>query len=402
VCSVQRQASGEAFWPRPRPCALHAARCTAFAAVVCLPLLAGCRPPAEAPLRSGRVDLAVLMRAHPAWTQVQALEAKIRRLKTAAPDYPPMTVPSPIRFDVPLPAARAVGATEREEIRALIRQRVDRDYQALVGQLDTEVERYEAVQRANALARAEEAIAAREEEFRARYDALAHRYAGPLGQLILHLVALTPGPGERAFYPRETREQRDAERARLVQEIQQLSSRRDAELRALQAAHRLEKEDLRAAALAEARAAAHRYRADRLAQLRESRDRQQVRLEQDLERALAAAQQSPDLPIPAADSVLERLQDVAQIVARTNADGRLAAERAAAANQAALRQLENQREQLLRMIRDATRAVALAVAAEHRLSIDFDGARADPALTRRLEALIRSRWHTSSVAERPS
>jgi hypothetical protein len=213
-----------------------------------------------------------------------------------------------------------------------------------------------------------------------------------MGQLILKLVALSPGPGELAFYPPEALQQREAERARVAQELAELRARRDAELRALQAVYEREKQDLRAAALVEAHAAARRFRAERLAQLRDSRDRQQVRLEQDLERALAAAQQAPELPIPPAESVHERLLDVAQLVTRTNADARLAAERAAAANQAALRQLATQREQWVGMIREATRAASLAIASKERLAIDFDGNGADPALTRQMEELLRRQW----------
>jgi hypothetical protein len=380
-----------------------AGRASRFILTACWLVVAGCRPPAQAPLRGGgRVDLAVLMRAHPAWVQVEALDAKIRRLSSTVPITLPMTMPPPIRFDIPLPASGSVGQAEREEIRSLIRQRVEQDYLALVRQLDREVQRYEAVQKANALARAEATIAARDAEFRSRYDALAQRYAAPLGQLILRMVALTPGPGELAFYPPEALQERAAERARVMQQLAELQARRDAELRALQAAYQREKADLRAAALAEAAAASRRYRAERLAQLQDSRDRQQVRLEQDLERALAAAQQAPDLPIPPADSVQERRLDVAQLVAQTNADARLAAERAAAANQAALRQLAAEREQLTAMIREATRALALAVASEQRLAIRFDGAGADPALTRRMEALIRQHWHATPAQGPPS
>lgn len=380
-----------------------AGRASRFLLTACVIVVAGCRPPAQAPLRGGgRVDLAVLMRAHPAWVQVEALDAKIRRLSSTVPITLPMTMPPPIRFDIPLPASGSVGQAEREEIRALIRQRVEQDYLALVRQLDREVQRYEAVQKANALARAEATIAERDAEFRSRYDALAQRYAAPLGQLILRVVALTPGPGELAFYPPEALQARAAERARVMQQLAELQARRDAELRALQAAYQREKADLRAAALAEAAAAARRYRAERLAQLQDSRDRQQARLEQDLERALAAAQQAPELPIPPADSVQERRLDVAQLVAQTNADARLAAERAAATNQAALRQLAAEREQLTAMIREATRALALAVASEQRLAIRFDGAGADPALTRRMEALIRQHWHAAPTQGPPS
>ena len=48
------------------------------------------------------------------------------------------------------------------------------------------------------------------------------------------------------------------------------------------------------------------------------------------------------------------------------------------------------------MIRESTRALAEAVAAEARLAVRFDDGPADPEFTRRMILLLQQRWQTAA------
>jgi hypothetical protein len=374
---------------------------TTFVILSCL--VAGCRrPPAPLARDGGSLNLDTLSRYHPAWSQVEALEAKIRRLDRA----PAASTLPPLPADAASPRAGSgdtlatgISDAERREIERLTRERVESDYQALLARLAKEVGRYEAVQRANALAEADAALDARRERFAAEYAAIARRYADPLGDRILRLLALEPSPVDSAFYSPEERDHRAEERARLQKEIDDLRASRQKELDALRSAYETDVATLRERAMTQAREATRRYEAERRAQLRESRDRQQVRAQQDLERALAGDEAST-LPVgggalgdPQAEAVAKAIRGR---VAQAGASSGRVAGGASQAQARARRQLEAERNRLITMIRESTRALAEAVAAEGRVVVRFDDGPADPEFTRQMISLMEQRWHTDA------
>lgn len=295
-----------------------------------------------------------------------------------------------------------LNETQRRELQALVRERVERDYQALVERLEEEVRRFEAAQRAAARARAEAEVAARAGRFRQEYLAAVQRYAGILGPLLLMQVALMPGVGDALFYPPAAIEERASERAAAGTRIDFYRRQMDAELQTLHLTYLDEVAARRRIADAEAEAAARQFRETRLSALRASRDRQQQYLEADLERALWEARPAPGPPIPPTESVFEGQQQMSGRVEQANAEGRRAAARAADRNVAAAHALRKDRERLVELIRSSTQALAQAVAREQRLRIEWSVGPGNPEFTDRLRALLRERWEGGAAPPRDS
>jgi hypothetical protein len=350
----------------------------------------------------GSLKLETLARAHPAWRQVEALEAKIRRLATTPPATATPSLPTgrAVRGSGLAGAGESpagVSPEERREIERLTRARVEGDYQSLLTQLEREVERYEAVQRANAMARAEASLEARRERFANEYAAIAGRYADPLGERRLRLLALEPSVVDTAFYSAEERARRERDRVRIEGEIADLRARRQDELDMLRTAYEADIATLRSEAMTVAREATRTYEAQRRAQLRESRDRQQARAQQDLERALAG---DPATSLPVRGGALaDPRAEAAAAAIRVRVDrastGIRQAQVGVSGTQSAVRrQLEAERDRLRAMIRESTRALVLAIAEEERLAIEFTDGSPDPELTRRMISLLEQRWQT--------
>jgi hypothetical protein len=358
--------------------------------------LSGCRPPAEAPFAGGTANLDELMRAHPSWPQVAALDARIQALAGAAPSATPIALPSQravaLAADVPAASDPALDQAQRRELQRLIGLRVERDYEALAERLEEEVVRYEAAQRAAALARAEADIAARGEQFRVQWWNTVQQYAEVLGPLLLLRVALMPGLGDTMFYPPPTLEERVHRRGTTTAEIGREQAQMDAALRGLEGDYLHDVAARRQAAIVEAQNAAGEYRQARLEGLRSSRERQRQRLQADLERALREARRTRGTPVPPSESLSQERSEMARRVLEANDRARLAAREAAARNVAALATLRREREQLVAMIRGSTEALALAVGQHERLRIDWTEGRGDPRLTDRLRTLLRERW----------
>jgi hypothetical protein len=366
-------------------------------------LLAGCRPPPGVPLRGGDVNASVLVRAHPSWPQVTSLEARIRGLERGVP--PVAALPPPREADTEAAAEAfpdlepSLGLAERRELQALIRQRVEADYEVLVTRLDQEVRRYAAGQEAAALARAEEGIARRTDQFRSEYLEVVRRYADLLGPLLLLQVALMPGAADLIFYPPQVLDERGRRRTELDEEIAARRSRMDRELTALTLAFRQEVAARRAVARKEAAATAEQYRQARLSSLQSDRERQRRALEADLDRALQEASLPPAPPITAEESVFEGRRGMAARVLQANAQADRVQQAADERRAAALVVLRQERQQLVTMIDRATRALAETVAREEQFDLRWVEDAGDPQLTERLLAGLRERWAAPSATD---
>lgn len=371
-------------------------------AVLCLPWLLGCRPPPGVSLRDGGlVNTTLLVQAHPSWSHVAALDARIRALERGT--GPAATIPPPEAASVES-ATRAfpdlepsVGLAERQELQALIRGRVEADHAALVARLDEEVRRYAMGQEGAALARAEEGNTRRAEQFRSEYVAVVRRYADLVGPLILLQVALMSGLGDTAYFPPRVVDERGRRRLETEAEIAARRQRMDSELGALMMAYRAEVAERRAVARGEAGAAAEQYRQARLETLRSDRERQRRALEADLARALQEANVPPLAPIPLAESVFEGRREMAEGVLRANAAASRTHGTDRHRRETALAALRQERQTLVASIDLATRALAESVAREDGFRVEWGNGPGDPRLTERLLARLRERWAADDV-----
>jgi hypothetical protein len=327
---------------------------------------------------------------------VAAIDARLRALERPLAPAAPVPLPKEATVEAASHAFPdldpSLGLTERKELQALIRSRVEADYEALVSRLDEEVRRYAAGQEVAALARAEEGISRRREQYRSEYLEVVRRYADLLGPLILLQLALMPGLGDTAYFPPQVLDARGQRRTELEAELKAKRERMDAELAMLTASFRQDVAELRAVARREAQVASEQYRQTRLASLRADRDRQRRALEADLERALQEATVPAASPITPEESVFEGRRKMAEGVARANAAAVRTRDLSESRRVAALAKLRSERQKLVTMIEEATRTLAESIAREEGSHLQWSDGAGQREATDRLLLQLQKRW----------
>ena len=351
----------------------------------------GCRK-AAAPrsTRVGHVDLEALARLHPAWPERDSLTALIASAhESHQRPIPPFRVPP----EPSLPAVSlepgATEATERGRMERLIQTRIQRDFDAVRDKVDRDVDRLRETEQAAAEKQALLDAAADTPAFLQQYQAAAAQYADRIAPLQLELIGLQPQATDPLLLSVAERLRRAQRLATVQARILVLLKERDQKLQELQAHYLAGLQTDRQRRLAEAEARVAKYREERLAELQATRQRQQAQIRADLERsmrlrvALPAVQ--PPLPGPTAAAARRR-------AAATSASALATMDRYHEAARDVEHQLYVQREELERLILEATRAAVIQLARTHHVGVRFAPATGGPDLTPEFAAWLRQRW----------
>jgi hypothetical protein len=373
----------------------RAPECLNAVLLILMLVTVGCRrPEAPSPTSAGHVDLERLVRLHPAWPERDSLTALIASAhESHQHPIPPFRVPPDPSLPRVAAADAPANAAEGARMERLIRTRIERDYEAVREKLEREVTRFQETERANAEREARLEAEASEAEFQQRYRAVARRYSDRIAPLKLEAVGLQPRPTDLALLSVEDRKQRAQRLIAVRAEIDRLLAARNDELRELQSQYRAELRASRERRLAAADARAANFREERLAELASIRQQQQTQIRADLERSLrlrvTLPEIRPPLPGPTAQAARQR-------AAATSASAVATMDRYHEAARDVEHQLYVQRQELERLITDATRAAVVQLARTHRIDVRFAPATGGPDLTPRFAAWLRERWSQSS------
>jgi hypothetical protein len=271
----------------------------------------------------------------------------------------------------------------------VIQERIERDLAAAQEKIEREVTRFRETEQAAA----EREVRLRAEErltnFRQQYRAIADQYADRIAPLKLQAVGLMPQPTDTALLSPAQREARAAELAAVRKQIDALLTERNEALARRQEQYYARLAAYRAQRLAEAEAEVRRFREQRLAALEVTRARQQREIRADLMRSLrlnvTLPEIEPPLPGPTAAAARQRAAATSQSAVTTM-------DRYHEAARDVEHQLYVQREELERMINDATRSAVLQLAETHRVDVRFAPTPGSPDLTPRFAAWLRERW----------
>jgi hypothetical protein len=355
---------------------------------------AGCRRPGEQPARVGHVDLQQLVRLHPAWPERDSLSALIDSAhESHQQPIPPFRVPPDPSLPPVTVAEGAADPEERARMERLIQQRIEQDAAAMLKKLEQEVERFREAELATAEREARLEAEASEEEFQKRYRAIVLRYSERIAPLQLEAVGLRPRPTDLALLSPEDRAERAQRLGAVEAEIQSLLQQRNEELQELRAQFEEELRVSRALRLAAAEARAARFREERLAELAATRRRQQAQIRADLERSLRLRVALPEIqPRPGPTAAAAQ-----RSAARTSASAAATMDR----YHEAARDVENalyvQRQELERLITEATRTAVLQLARTHNIDVLFIPG-VGPDLTAEFAARLRERWSSKELS----
>jgi hypothetical protein len=336
------------------------------------------------------VDLEALARLHPAWPERDSLTALIASAhESHQRPIPPFRVPP----DTSLPSvsleAGAPDAAERARMERLIQTRIQRDYDAVRDKLDREVTRFRETEQATAEKQASLDADARRPAFLQQYQAEAAQYADRLAPLWLEVIGLQPQPTDPLLLSVPERLQRAQRLAGVLKQIDDLRKERDAHLHALQVSYLAALQADRQQRLADAEARGGQYRDERLAELKQTRLRQQEQIRADLERSMRLRVALPEVqpPLPGPNAAAAR-----HLAAATSASALATMDRYHEAARDVEHQLFVQRDDLERLILAATRATVIQLARTHRIDVRFAPAGGGPDLTPEFAAWLRERW----------
>jgi hypothetical protein len=353
--------------------------------------LAGCRRPATiGPTTRGTVDLAKLAPLHPAWPQRDSLTALIASAhESHQHPIPAFQVPPDPVLPAAPPDSATAAAAGRARMEQVIQARIERDLEAVQEKIEREVLRYRETERAAAerevRLQAEEGHA----EFRQRYRTLADRYADRIAPLMLQAVGLQPQPTDAELLSPQQRQERAQQLVAVRQRINDLLAERDRELNRLQEENQARLAAQREQRLAQVETEVQRFRRQRLAELEATRAQQQRQIRADLERSLrlsvALPETRPPRPGPTAEAARRRAAATSQSAITTM-------DRYHEAARDVEHQLYVQRQELERMIMEATRDAVLQLAQTHGVDVRFAPAPGGPDLTPRFSGWLRDRW----------
>jgi hypothetical protein len=357
---------------------------------------AGCRRPATpTPGLSGHVNLQALIPLHPAWSQLQSLKALIDSAhESHQHPIPPFEVPpEPSLPPVPLGSTR-YDARERERMERVIQERIQRDLAALQEKVRQEVERFRKTEEAAAIREIRLEAEAAEPAFRQRYRAVAEQYADKIAPLSLRAVGLEPRLTDLLLLSPEERDERARQLAELRQQIDQVVAERNAELRRLVREFEAERAAARAVRLAQADAAVAIYEQERVRELQIASERQQRQIRQDLERSLRLQIDLPEIRLPRPGPTAEAARRRAAV---TSASAAATMEQYHEAARDVEHQLYVQRQELERLIGEATRVAVLQLAREQGIDVRFEPAGAGAELTQKFAGWLHEYWQVRSV-----
>jgi hypothetical protein len=367
-------------------------RTASLCAVLALGLVpAGCRKPgAPGPTRVGYVDLTALLPLHPAWSQRDSLTALIASAhQSHQHPIPPFQVPPEPSLPARAPESGVTPTAEREQMEALIRSRIDRDFAAVLAKIEREVTRFRETELATAERESRLAAEASAPAFQAKYRAVAERWANQIAPLLLESVGLRPRITDILLLTPDQREERAQRLAGLERRINSLVAARDAELAKLREEYLAQLQQARERRLTEAEADVARYREQRLGELLAGRERQLREIRADLERSLrlqvALPEILPPLPGPTAEAARRR-------AAATSASAVTTMDHYHEAARDIEHQLYVQREELEKMITAATQTAVLQIARTHRIDVHFAPPASGKNLTPEFAARLRERW----------
>lgn len=338
----------------------------------------------------GHVDLEALARLHPAWPERDSLTALIASAhESHQRPIPPFRVPP----EPSLPALAAEGGApapgEQQRMEQLIQARIARDFDAVREKMERDVARFRETERATAEREAGLQAEASAAEFKNRYLAVAARYADQIAPLQLEAVGLRPHFTDPVLLSAEERARRAARLAAVLAEIDRLARARDAELRELLRSRAVELQAARERLLAAAEARVSSFRQERLAELEATRQRQQEQIRADLERSLRLRVALPEIRPPRPGPTAEEARRRAAV---TSASSVATMERYHEAARDIEHQLYVQRQNLERLIMDATRTAVIQLALTHRIDVRFAPSTAGPDLTSQFAVWLRQRW----------
>jgi hypothetical protein len=341
------------------------------------------------------VDLPALERLHPAWPERDSLTALIAsaHISHQRPISPFRVPPEPSLPPVP----QELGATspaEQARMERLIEDRIQRDFDAVREKVDREVARFQETEEAAAENQARLDAEASAQKFRQQYLATAVEYADRIAPLELEVISLRPQPADRLMMPRPDRQNRAQRLAAVQFQINALLGAREKELRALQQGYAAGVQAVRQRLLAEAAARVTAYRQARLAELQQTRTRQDEEIEADLERSMRLRVDLPAVvpPQPGPTAAAAR-----RLAAGTSASALVTMDRYHEAARDVEHELYVQRAQVEELILESTRAAVLQLAREHRIDVRFAPSTAGPDLTQLFAAWLRDRWARSSA-----
>jgi hypothetical protein len=363
--------------------------------IAVLLVVVGCQRPARPGLpRIGYVDLERLVRLHPAWPERDSLTALIASAhESHQRPIPPFRVPPEPSLPAVPAEQRADEAAERSRMEQVIQSRVDQDLAATREKLEREVARFRETELATAEREARLEAEASEPAFQQRYQAVAARYANLIAPLQLQEVGLRPRLTDLLLLSPERRAERAQELEKVRRKIEDLEKARDAELLALQVAYQAELRASRERRLAAAAERVASYERERLAQLEATRQQQQAQIRADLERSLRLQVALPEIRPPQPGPTAESAR---RLAAATSASAMATMDRYHESARDMEHQLYVQRQELERLITDATRTAVLQLAQSHRIAVRFAPLMIGPDLTPRFATWLRRQWSTSS------
>jgi hypothetical protein len=287
------------------------------------------------------------------------------------------------------PDSATAAAAGRARMEQVIQARIERDLEAVQEKIEREVLRYRGTERAaverEVRLQAEEGHA----EFRQRYRTLADRYADRIAPLMLQAVGLQPQPTDAELLSPQQRQERAQQLVAVRQRINDLLAERDRELNRLQEENQARLAAQREQRLAQVETEVQRFRRQRLAELEATRAQQQRQIRADLERSLrlsvALPETRPPRPGPTAEAARRRAAATSQSAITTM-------DRYHEAARDVEHQLYVQRQELERMIMEATRDAVLQLAQTHGVDVRFAPAPGGPDLTPRFSGWLRDRW----------
>jgi hypothetical protein len=351
--------------------------------------LAGCRQAVPGATRVGHVDLEVLARLHPAWPERDSLTALIASAhESHQRPIPPFRVPPEPSLPPVSLEAGAADPAERARMEHLIQTRIQRDYEAVRDKVDRDVAHFRETEQSAAEKQASLDADARRPAFLQQYQAEAAQSADRIAPLQLQAIGLQPQPTDPLLLSVTERLRQQQRLGVVLKQIDDLRKERDAHLQALQASYLAALQADRQQRLADAEARVAQYRDERLAELRQTRQRQQEQISADLERSLRLRVALPEVqpPQPGPNAAAAR-----QLAAATSASALATMDRYHEAARGIEHQLFVQRDDLERLILAATRAAVIQLARTHRIDVRFAPA-AGPDLTPEFAAWLRERW----------